>query len=135
MASPNNIAKLPRIKPGRRGSMAQLLEIQRVVFEDARNEKTKPHLRAGLARAWKELEELKRKIKGKPDPKPIDVSPEAQAKRARRFHAEPQSYDPSLIGSDPTATQPDNSKASPDAEIQLPKIEGWQPLWAQQGNG
>jgi len=131
--------------------MAQLLEIQRVVFEDARNEKTKPHLRAGLARAWKELEELKRKIKGKPDPKPIDVSPEAQAKRARRFHAEPQDFDPRLSqGFDPSdpanahlldrdaqaaAPRPDNSKASPDAEIQLPKIEGWHPLWAQHRNG
>jgi hypothetical protein len=100
MASPNNIAKLPRIKPGRRGTMAQLLEIQRVLFEDICNEKTKPHLRAGLARAWKEQEELKRKIKGKPDPKPIDVSPEAQAKRARRFHGRVESYDPS--GSDPS---------------------------------
>ena len=38
-----------------------------------------------LARAWKEQEEIKRKIKGKADPKPVDVSPEAKAKRARKL--------------------------------------------------
>jgi hypothetical protein len=90
MASPNNIAKLPRIKPGRRGTMAQLLEMQCVVFEEARNKETKPHLRAGLVRAWKELEELKRKIRGKPDPKPVDVS----VKHKSSGPSAPISFDP-----------------------------------------
>jgi hypothetical protein len=89
--------------------MAQLLEIQRVVFEDARNEATKPHLRAGLARAWAELEQLKRKIKGKPDPKPIDVSPEMKRKREidaqrRRMYEGGGDFDPSI----PRSFDPDD---------------------------
>ena len=55
--------------------MVQLLELQRVVYEEARlNREGKPHLLAGLVRAWKELEEIKRKIRGKPDPRPVDVT-------------------------------------------------------------
>jgi hypothetical protein len=43
--------------------------------------------RAGVARAWKEQEELKRRMKGLPDPKLIDVSPEGLAKLAKKARA------------------------------------------------
>lgn len=47
-----------------------------------------------LARAWKEQEELKRKIKGKGDPKQVDVEAQAEHKRRHR-PVEPSSFDPS----------------------------------------
>jgi hypothetical protein len=148
MASPNNIAKLPRIKTGRRRTLAEILEMQQVLRESLLSKDTIPSARAQVARAWDVLEERKRVIRMRPKPKDVDVSPEIKKKRAidaqrRRMYEAVESFDPTdgacdpslVTGSDPTATQPDNSKASPDAEIQLPKIEGWQPLWAQQGNG
>lgn len=47
-----------------------------------------PQALAALARAWKELEEIKRKIKGKADPKPVDTS--AIAAQNRRRHRQGQ---------------------------------------------
>ena len=73
MASPNGIATLPRIKPGRRGALAQLLELQRIVFEAARPVAvtSRPAAATGLAalvRAWCGLQETKRVLRGKPLP-------------------------------------------------------------------
>jgi hypothetical protein len=137
MASPNNIAKLPRIKTGRRRTLAEILEMQQVLRESLLSKDTIPSARAQVARAWDVLEERKRVI-----------SPEIKKKRAidaqrRRMYEAVESFDPTdgacdpslVTGSDPTATQPDNSKASPPAETALPKVPSWQPLWAQHRNG
>ena len=68
MASPNGIAKLPRIKPGRRGALAQLLELQQHVLGAAARRDTTPTGLAALVRAWCGLEETKRILRGKPLP-------------------------------------------------------------------
>jgi hypothetical protein len=48
--------------------------IQRLVAKDAMNEECDPKTRCLLARAYKELEELKLRLKMKPAPKPIDTT-------------------------------------------------------------
>ena len=77
MASPNNIAQLPRIKPGRRGAVSQILKMQDVLAKDALDPETTPSARAQVARAWEVLEERKRILRMKPKPKDIDVTPKA----------------------------------------------------------
>jgi hypothetical protein len=47
--------------------------MQRVLLNDALKPETPPRERAQVARAWKELEELKRNMKMKPNPKPVEV--------------------------------------------------------------
>ena len=84
MASPNDIAQLPRMKPGRRGALAQILDLQRVLFESALDPGTTPSARAQVARAWCDLEERKRILRMKPKPKDMDVDPVVLAKRARK---------------------------------------------------
>ncbi len=87
MASPNDIAKLPRIKPGRRGALAQLLELQRMVFEAATHRDTTPLALAALVRAYCLLEERKRILRGIPLPGQLrpDLDP-VQLQRALRRH-------------------------------------------------
>ena len=68
MASPNGIATLPRIRPGRRGALAQLLELQRIVFEAAAATGITATGLAALVRAWCGLQETKRVLRGKPLP-------------------------------------------------------------------
>jgi hypothetical protein len=68
MSSPNLIAELPRIKPGRRGALLQLIDMQRFLVADALAPKTTPSARAQVARAWEVLEERKRILRGRPLP-------------------------------------------------------------------
>ena len=56
------------------------VELQNLLMDDARKEDLKPIVRAGIARAFKELEELKLRIKMKPAPKPIDVQLHSRSK-------------------------------------------------------
>jgi hypothetical protein len=69
-------------------------------MEEMRSSKGKPMARAVVARAWKELETLKREMRMLPKPKPLDVSPEAQSKRARR--ARQIEVYPTEVGWDPS---------------------------------
>ena len=48
--------------------------IQRLVLKDAKEEECDPKTRCLLARAFKELEELKLRLRMKPAPKPIDTT-------------------------------------------------------------
>lgn len=50
------------------------LELQELMMEDARKPDLKPIIRAGIARAFVELEMLKLRLRMKPAPKPVDVS-------------------------------------------------------------
>lgn len=50
------------------------LAIQRLVARDAKSEEVGPKERCLLARAFKELEELKLRLRMKPAPKPVDVT-------------------------------------------------------------
>ena len=54
-----------RIRPGRRASLKQLLEMQRVLYVTTMESTTKPMERASCARSWEVLEERKRIIRGK----------------------------------------------------------------------
>ena len=81
MASPNGIAQLPKVKPGRRGSLIQLCEMQRALYRDALSEEITATARAQVARAWCELEERKRVIRMKPAPKPVEVQVKPRGKR------------------------------------------------------
>jgi hypothetical protein len=88
MASPNNIAQLPRMKPGRRGAVLQLLGMQRVLVADALNPETTPAARAQVARAWEVLEERKRILRGRPLPgslRPEQATPKHMAPREAIF--------------------------------------------------
>jgi hypothetical protein len=82
MSSPNNIAQLPRMKPGRRGVVLQALDMQRVLVADAHNPKTTPSARAQVARTWEVLEERKQILRMKPKPKDVEV--ERKEKKLRR---------------------------------------------------
>lgn len=82
MSSPNNIAQLPRMKPGRRGVVLQALDMQRVLVADALNPKTTPSARAQVARTWEVLEERKQILRMKPKPKDVEV--ERKEKKLRR---------------------------------------------------
>lgn len=57
------------------------VKLQQLIMRDAEIADLKPIIRAGIARAFCELEETKRKLKMKPLPKPIDVSPHAKRRR------------------------------------------------------
>lgn len=51
----------------------QAKQLQQLIFKDAQAVDLKPLIRAGIARAFCELEECKRKLRMKPLPKPVDV--------------------------------------------------------------
>lgn len=57
-----------RIRPGRRKSLHQALDIQRLVYDTIRGSNVRPADLASLARAWDILEERKRILRGKPLP-------------------------------------------------------------------
>lgn len=122
MASPNNIAQLPRIKPGRRGALAQIIELQRVLFEDARNPETTAASRAQVARAWDVLEERKRILRGRGLPKPVEAAntkPKRKPWEPRRpsFYEEP---------TEPTESNPiPAAVAAEEASYEMRDIPGF----------
>jgi hypothetical protein len=88
MASPDDIAQLPRMKAGCRGALSQLIDMERILAKDALNPTTKPSARAQVARAWEVLEERKRILRMKPKPKDVDVDPQNHQKRMRTVPAQ-----------------------------------------------
>ncbi len=56
------------------------VELQRLVLGKARDPECKGAVLSSLARAFKELEELKLRMRMKPAPKAIDVSREGKSK-------------------------------------------------------
>jgi hypothetical protein len=87
MASPNDIAKLPRIKPGRRGALAQLITLQQCVYEAGVKEGVEPRDLAQLSRAWDVLEERKRILRGRP--LPGSLKPQKEARTTRKLDYQP----------------------------------------------
>ena len=61
-----------RMRPGRRLSIRQALDLQELCYDTAFQEGTKPVERAQLARAWVVLEEQKRILRGKLKPGSIN---------------------------------------------------------------
>lgn len=77
----------PRIKPGRRAALKQLLILQQTLFQAANDPSTSKADLARLAVAWKHLESQKRIVRNKPLPgslKPVPKPP-----RGRIIRAEP----------------------------------------------
>ena len=69
----------------------QAIELQQLMMNDARNPDLKPIIRAGIARAFVELEMLKLRLRMKPAPKPVDVSkPRKSSRKAAAFVELPQ---------------------------------------------
>jgi hypothetical protein len=63
------------------------VELQQVIMAYCRLPTEKPVTLAALARSYCELEECKRKLKMRPLPKPIDVTP-----KLRQLNASPQQF-------------------------------------------
>lgn len=68
-----------RIRPGRRLSLRQALELQQLVFDTAFGGTAKPAEIAQLARAWDVLEDRKRVLRGKP--LPGSLKPQQKARK------------------------------------------------------
>lgn len=82
------------------------VKLQRLMLRDAENPELKPLIRAGLARAYCELEEMKRKIAMKPLPKSIDVTKLHQHRR--------KPDDASFSEPAPPKTRPETNDAGQD---------------------
>ncbi len=78
---PQSQPKSPKTRPIYSTAYANALQLQRLLVEDAQDPELKPLIRAGIARAFCELEECKRKLKMRPLPKPVDVSKLGKGKR------------------------------------------------------
>ena len=73
----------------------QAIELQAIAMRDCRDEKTAPHIRAALMRAWCDLEERKRILRMKPKPRDIDVSkPRKSSRKPAAFVELPQAPEP-----------------------------------------
>ena len=73
----------------------EAVELQQLMLKDARDPDLKPLVRAGIARAYVELEMLKLRLRMKPAPKPVDVSkPRKSQRKAAAFVELPQSPEP-----------------------------------------
>lgn len=70
-----------KTRPKRSEAFRNALELQRLLMDDARQSDVKPLIRAGIARAFCELEETKRKLRMRPLPKAVDVT---QLKKQRK---------------------------------------------------
>jgi hypothetical protein len=71
-----------RTRPKFAAPVTQVKQLQAIVFKQGLEEGLNPRDRAGLARAWCDLNEEARKLSMKPLPRSIDVS--KLAKRGRR---------------------------------------------------
>jgi hypothetical protein len=80
---PFSVNHQPRIALRRKSPYSQALELQDLLMKDAREATLKPVSRAIVARAWRELEQLKREIKMKPKPKPATLDEIEKAKRRK----------------------------------------------------
>ena len=70
----------PKTRPIHSTAYQNALRLQRLLMRDAEQAELKPIIRAGIARAFCELEETKRKLKMRPLPKAIDVAPKGRSK-------------------------------------------------------
>lgn len=90
------------------------VEIQRLILSDARNPDLKPVARAAIARAYADLEEMKRKLKMKPLPgslRPTSAKPQRRPKS--------NDFEPSAIPA-PTNSVPDPSPSPSTPQEQKP---------------
>lgn len=81
MPSPNGIATLPRIKPGKLNALKQVLNLQSKVFTAAQEDKLDPRKLCLLTRAFCELEERKRILRGRPLPGMLKPVPKTRLRK------------------------------------------------------
>lgn len=70
----------PKTRPQRSNAHIQAKRLQTLLLADAENPETKASVRAQIARAFKELEELKLRLRMKGPPKAVDVTQLAKRK-------------------------------------------------------
>jgi len=75
-------------RPHYKQAYIDALEIQQLVVDDAKNEECTRKERCMLARAFKELEELKLRLRMKGPPKPVDPAELDRAKAKRNAPAQ-----------------------------------------------
>jgi hypothetical protein len=80
MAQTPPVSHAVRIRPGRRHSLKQTVEMQQVLYEEVTTGNHKLSEKAQAARAWEALEVIKRKLRGLPDLRPIDKPKPKQIK-------------------------------------------------------
>jgi hypothetical protein len=85
----------------------QAVAFQFVLFQDIMNPKTTIKDRCLAARAWEILERLKRDIKMKPRPQPVDVATTIPSKKMTRFEEPAEAV---VQSSEPAAKQPAKAK-------------------------
>lgn len=61
-------------RPNKPKAAFQAIELQDLLMSDARSGEVTPAVRAQLARAWVDLQEMRLRLAMKPAPKPVDVS-------------------------------------------------------------
>lgn len=71
-----------KARPHHSNNIVQAVRIQRIVFETVRDQKLKPAELAGLARAWCDVNEERRKLSMKPLPKSVDTSKLTKGRRS-----------------------------------------------------
>jgi hypothetical protein len=71
-APANSNSATSKARPHHSNSVVQAVRIQRIVFETVRDNKLKPSELAGLARAWCDVNEERRKLSMTPLPKSVD---------------------------------------------------------------
>ena len=81
-----SVAQQPKNGQHEKSPYSQAVEWQRRLNKMALTRKLTPHGLAMLSRAWKEQEEIKRKIRGVPDPKPIDLAALREEKRKAKLN-------------------------------------------------
>jgi hypothetical protein len=77
-------ANSPKSRPMRCSAYAQARELQELLMGKARDPEVKGAVLSGISRAFKELEELKLRLRMKPAPKAVDVTKLAPRTRKSR---------------------------------------------------
>jgi len=116
------VNRQPPITIRRKSPYSQALELQDLLMEEARSAKGKPMARAVVARAWRDLEDMKRRIQGKADPKPVDVAKARNEERISKQQA--MMYAEPFLEELPRPTETDISQPASST------AQGWQPSYS-----
>jgi len=80
---PSNPPDFPKDYPqGQKGDRQALVGMQRVLWRQVHNPATAPHITAQCARAWRDLQDMKRIMDGKP--LPGQLRPDLDQKKSKR---------------------------------------------------
>jgi hypothetical protein len=108
----------PKTRPRKSMAYSQATEIQDLLRESAHDPKMKGVPLASLARAWLELERLKREIRMQPKPKPIDVVP--KSRKVKQGFADP--VERTAVRTPPLAAAPEPTEPPAPPEASAPPL-------------